>query len=110
MVQVKAKKTNVKSFEQIILKFPYLNGGFKKCMSFFYALDENGDGVIDVNELAGQISTLGVLETDSEALLDIFRAADIDDSKEIDQKEFVTLLAIFHLLKVTLLHFLSRCY
>lgn len=103
VMQTKAKKatTTVKSFEQILLKFSFLNNGFEKCMQLFSLLDENGDGVIDINELMAHISKLGILETDKEALLDIFNAADIDGSKEIDRKEFITLLAIFHLLKVT---------
>ncbi|GMH32195.1 hypothetical protein BSKO_00029 [Bryopsis sp. KO-2023] len=92
-------KGGIKSFNQLLLKFPVLGVGFNKCRELFSSVDEKKNGVIDIGGLVKNLAHIGIEESDHDILLNIFTAADIDNSKRIDEKEFIILLAIFHLLK-----------
>lgn len=91
----------IHSLNQLLLKFPYLHKGFEKSRALFVTLDTNNDGAIDIQELLKSSSMLGIREVDHSVLQNIFRAADIDGSHEIDTAEFIIMLALFHLLKVS---------
>lgn len=100
IVASKAKRKRTRAdytFNELLLKFPRMAAGFKKCRELFKLLDTNGDKLIDMQEFTSQAHKLG-LEGHVKVLKDIFHAADVDDSKQIDAMEFVLVFVIIHLL------------
>lgn len=85
------------TFNELLLKFPKMAAGFKKCREYFNRLDSNGDKLIDMTEFTSQASKLG-LSMDLEDLKNVFDAADIDRSTKIDVFEFVLVFVVIHLL------------
>lgn len=89
---------SIKSFNSIILKFPKIDESFRKCKATFQDFDEDGNGVIDPQELKHCIHKLGINFTDEE-INDLFGVCDITEVKGIKFKEFIVLLCLVHLLK-----------
>eukprot|EP00879_Flechtneria_rotunda_P029897 GHRR01032362.1.p1 GENE.GHRR01032362.1~~GHRR01032362.1.p1 ORF type:complete len:125 (+),score=36.80 GHRR01032362.1:477-851(+) len=76
---------------------PQMAAGFKKVRKYFNMLDLNGDHVIDMREFTTQAHKIG-LDMKPEDLKNVFDAADIDHSMEIDVFEFVLVFVVIHLL------------
>ncbi|KAL8135499.1 putative calcium-binding protein CML21 isoform X2 [Apium graveolens] len=101
--------TSLKSFNSIILKFPKIDSSLRKCKATFQQFDEDGNGVIDRQELKHCFRELEISFTDDEAN-DLFEACDIADDTGMKFSEFIVLLCLVYLLKQgsTDLHAKSR--
>lgn len=86
------------SLNELLLKFPKLAKGFKKARELFHLIDTNGDNRIDLREFTTQADKIG-LSGIRFALEDVFQAADIDNSNNIDVMEFMLVFLVVHLLQ-----------
>ncbi|XP_071697752.1 probable calcium-binding protein CML21 [Rutidosis leptorrhynchoides] len=93
-----SKGTSMKSFNTIILKFPKIDTGLRKCKAIFEQFDEDRSGSIDPKELNNCFRKLEIDFTDEE-INDIFKECDINDDMGIGFKEFIVLLCLVYLLK-----------
>nr|XP_043622173.1 probable calcium-binding protein CML21 [Erigeron canadensis] len=93
-----SKGTSMKSFNTIILKFPKIDTGLRKCKAIFEEFDEDKSGTIDPKELNHCFRKLEIDFTDEE-INDVFRECDINDDMGINFKEFIVLLCLVYLLK-----------
>eukprot|EP00879_Flechtneria_rotunda_P024744 GHRR01026250.1.p1 GENE.GHRR01026250.1~~GHRR01026250.1.p1 ORF type:complete len:270 (+),score=96.77 GHRR01026250.1:245-1054(+) len=93
----KNRQSHGLTFNELLLKFPKMAAGFKKVRKYFNMLDLNGDHVIDMREFTTQAHKIG-LDMKPEDLKNVFDAADIDHSMEIDVFEFVLVFVVIHLL------------
>jgi Ca2+-binding EF-hand superfamily protein len=72
------------TFNELLLKFPKMAAGFKKCREYFNQIDLNGDKLVDMGEFTSQAGKLG-LDMSLQDLRDVFEAADIDRSTKIGE-------------------------
>ncbi|XP_042005361.1 probable calcium-binding protein CML21 [Salvia splendens] len=93
-----AKGCSIKSFNSIILKFPKIDQSLRKCKATFENFDEDGNGVIDQQELKHCFEKLEISFTDEE-INDLFDACDISDAKGIKFNEFIVLLCLVYFLR-----------
>ncbi|KAL3637563.1 putative calcium-binding protein cml21 [Castilleja foliolosa] len=92
------KGSSIKSFNSIILKFPKIDESFRKCKTAFQEFDEDGNGVIDPQELKHCFCKLELSFTDEE-INDLFEACDINEDMRMKFNEFIVLLCLVYLLK-----------
>lgn len=78
-----AGKTEAKrhTMDELMLKFPTLRNGFRKCRELFAAFDQNNDDLVSFSEFQAGCLEIGL---DSESVRHLFQAADIDHSHKID--------------------------
>ncbi|XP_047977031.1 probable calcium-binding protein CML21 isoform X2 [Salvia hispanica] len=93
-----AKGCSIKSFNSIILKFPKIDQSLRKCKATFENFDEDGNGVIDPQELKHCFEKLEISLTDEE-INDLFDACDISEAKGIKFNEFIVLLCLVYFLR-----------
>lgn len=93
-----AQGCTIKSFNSIILKFPKIDESLRKCKATFQDFDEDGNGVIDPEELKNCFLKLEIGFPDEE-INDLFEACDINEVKGIKFNEFIVLLCLVYLLK-----------
>ncbi|GFP99123.1 probable calcium-binding protein cml21 [Phtheirospermum japonicum] len=92
------KGSSIKSFNSIILKFPKIDESFRKCKTAFEEFDEDGNGVIDPQELKHCFCKLELNFTDEE-INDLFEACDINEDMRMKFNEFIVLLCLVYLLE-----------
>ncbi|KAG8365196.1 hypothetical protein BUALT_Bualt18G0079200 [Buddleja alternifolia] len=90
--------SSTKSFNSIILKFPKIDEGFKKCRATFEEFDEDKNGAIDPQELKHCFRKMEIDFSDEE-INDLFEACDINEHMAIKFSEFIVLLCLVYLLK-----------
>ncbi|KAL1556111.1 putative calcium-binding protein cml21 [Salvia divinorum] len=93
-----AQGSSIKSFNSIILKFPKIDQSLRKCKATFENFDEDGNGVIDPQELKHCFEKLEISFTNEE-INDLFDACDISEAKGIKFNEFIVLLCLVYFLK-----------
>ncbi|KAI7742188.1 hypothetical protein M8C21_028351 [Ambrosia artemisiifolia] len=93
-----SKGTSMKSFNTILLKFPKIDAGLRKCKAIFEEFDEDKSGSIDPKELNHCFRKLEIDFTDEE-INDLFEECDINKDMGIAYKEFNVLLCLVYLLK-----------
>ncbi|XP_042009922.1 probable calcium-binding protein CML21 isoform X1 [Salvia splendens] len=93
-----AQGCSIKSFNSIILKFPKIDQSLRKCKATFENFDEDGNGVIDPQELKHCFEKLEISFTDEE-INDLFDACDISEAKGIKFNEFIVLLCLVYFLR-----------
>ncbi|CAI9760349.1 unnamed protein product [Fraxinus pennsylvanica] len=98
MKRRETKGSSLKSFNSIILKFPKIDGSFRKCKATFEKFDEDGSGAIDPQELKHCFLELEINSTDEE-INDLFEACDINEDRGMNFNEFIVLLCLVYLLK-----------
>ncbi|CAK7328458.1 unnamed protein product [Dovyalis caffra] len=90
-------KTNFKSMNSIILRFPQLKEELKRMRGVFEQYDEDANGSIDIDELKKCLQKLQ-LNLKEEEVEDLFHSCDIDQSEGIQFNEFIVLLCLIYLL------------
>ncbi|GFP94799.1 probable calcium-binding protein cml21 [Phtheirospermum japonicum] len=90
--------SNLKSFNTIILKFPKIDESLRKCKSTFKDFDEDGNGVIDPQELKRCFQKLEIDFSDEE-INDLFETCDISDDMGMKFNDFIVVLCLVYLLK-----------
>ncbi|KAK4491819.1 hypothetical protein RD792_002595 [Penstemon davidsonii] len=90
--------SSMKSFNNIILKFPKIDQSLRKCKATFEGFDEDGSGAIDPQELKHCFQKLEIKFSDEE-INDLFEACDINEDMGIKFNEFIVLLCLVYLLK-----------
>ncbi|KAH9311412.1 hypothetical protein KI387_026447, partial [Taxus chinensis] len=103
MVEVTKKRAasgerSLKSFNSVIMKFPKIDESFKKLKSVFQKIDDDSNGTIDLDELKRGFQELHISFTDKE-MKELYQECDMNESKGIDFKEFIVLLALVYLLE-----------
>lgn len=93
-----AQGCTIKSFNSIILKFPKIDESLRNCKAAFENFDEDGNGVIDPEELKHCFQKLEISFPDEE-INDLFEACDINEVKGIKFNEFIVLLCLVYHLK-----------
>lgn len=99
LLQKRASRQQVKasSFNKLLLRFGHLNRGFAKCKKVFHSLDNDGNEVIDLQELAEGCHKLG-FDISTEVVDKVFHATDLDGNKSIDFREFIVVLAVLYMI------------
>ena len=99
MLQKRAARTQVKasSFNKLLLRFGHLNKGFSKCKNVYHSLDNDGNDVIDLQELAEGCEKLG-FDISNDVVGKVFQASDLDGNKVIDFREFIVVLAVLYMI------------
>ncbi|KAG5254278.1 hypothetical protein OIU76_019994 [Salix suchowensis] len=90
-------KTNFKSMNSIIMRFPQFKEELKHIRGVFEQYDEDGNGNIDMEELKKCLQKLQ-LNLKEEEVEDLFHSCDIDQSEGIQFNEFIVLLCLIYLL------------
>ncbi|KAF6145961.1 hypothetical protein GIB67_033320 [Kingdonia uniflora] len=90
--------TSLKSFNNIILKFPKIDESLRNCKNIFEQFDENANGSIDPEELKHCLQKLEISFSEDE-ITDLFEACDIRDNMGMKFNEFIVLLCLVYLLK-----------
>ncbi|EXB51070.1 putative calcium-binding protein CML21 [Morus notabilis] len=90
--------TSMKSFDNIILKFPKIDESLRNCKAIFELFDEDSNGAIDQEEMKKCFHKLGISFTEEE-ISDFFNACDINEDMGIKFNEFIVLLCLVYLLK-----------
>ncbi|GLJ26211.1 hypothetical protein SUGI_0503050 [Cryptomeria japonica] len=93
-----SRECSVKSFNSVIMKFNKIDESFKKLRSVFQKIDKDFDGKIDLDKLKRGFQELHVSLTDQE-IKELYQECDMDESRGIDFKEFIVLLALIYLLE-----------
>lgn len=93
-----AKGSCMKSFNQLILKFPKIDESFRNCKTIFEQFDEDSNGAIDPEELKHCFQKLEINFTEEE-ISDLFEACDINENMGMKFNEFIVLLCLVYLLK-----------
>ena len=98
-MQKRATKHQVKasSFNKLLLRFGHLNKGFAKCKTVFHSLDNDGNEVIDLQELAEGCQKLG-FDISAEVIDKVYKATDKDGNNSIDFREFIVVLAVLYMI------------
>ncbi|PSR95243.1 Calcium-binding protein [Actinidia chinensis var. chinensis] len=101
--------SSMKSFNNIILKFPKIDESLRKCKDIFQQFDEDANGAIDPEELKRCFHKLEINFTEEE-IDDLFEACDINEDLGMKFNEFIVLLCLVYLLKEdpTAVHAKSR--
>jgi len=81
------------SWDRIILKFPAIAANFKRVEHVFNKYDTNNDGRVSMGELGVCMKDLGA-DLSRGDLVKLFEGVDLDNSRELDKKEFLLCLAI----------------
>uniref|UniRef100_A0A453SF45 EF-hand domain-containing protein n=2 Tax=Aegilops tauschii subsp. strangulata TaxID=200361 RepID=A0A453SF45_AEGTS len=97
MKQRAAHGTSVKSFNSIIMKFPKIDEGLRKCKTIFEQFDEDSNGEIDKEELKNCFHKLEISFTEEE-ISDLFEACDINEDMGMKYNEFIVFLCLVYLL------------
>ena len=99
MLQKRAarKGHQASSFNKLLLRFGSLHKGFAKCKVVYDSLDEDGNEVIDLQELSIGCQKLG-LDITADIISKVFSATDLDGNKVIDFREFIVVLAILYMI------------
>lgn len=99
LLKKRADRQQVKasSFNKLLLRFGHLNRGFDKCKKVFHSLDNDGNEVIDLQELAEGCHKLG-FDISTEVIDKVFHATDLDGNKSIDFREFIVVLAVLYMI------------
>ena len=97
MKQRAAHGTSVKSFNTIIMKFPKIDEGLRKCKTIFEQFDEDSNGEIDKEELKNCFQKLEISFTEEE-ISDLFEACDINEDMGMKYNEFIVFLCLVYLL------------
>lgn len=79
------------------MRFGHLHKGFAKCKDVYNSLDEDGNEVIDLQELSIGCQKLG-LDISADVIGKVFSATDLDGNKVIDFREFIVVLAILYMI------------
>lgn len=79
------------------MRFGSLHKGFAKCKLVYDSLDEDGNEVIDLQELSIGCQKLG-LDITADIISKVFSATDLDGNKVIDFREFIVVLAILYMI------------
>ncbi|GLU08708.1 hypothetical protein SLE2022_256050 [Rubroshorea leprosula] len=90
-------RSNFKSIDSIIMKFPQFKEGFTNLRGVFLQYDEDSNGSIDREELKKCLEKLQ-LHLSEEEVEDLFHSCDVDGSQGIQFNEFIVLLCIIYLL------------
>nr|GLL22471.1 probable calcium-binding protein CML21 isoform X1 [Ipomoea trifida] len=90
--------TSIKSFDNMLLKFPKIDENLQKCKAVFQEFDVDGNGAIDPTELKYCFHKLEINFTDEE-INDLFEACDINHHMGIKFNEFIVLLCLAYLLR-----------
>lgn len=90
-------KTNFKSMNSIIMRFPQFKEELKHIRGVFEQYDEDANGNIDMEELKKCLQNLQ-LNLKEEEVEDLFHSCDIDQSEGIQFNEFIVLLCLIYLL------------
>lgn len=93
-----AKGSSMRSFNQLILKFPKIDESLRKCKTIFEQFDEDSNGAIDHEELKHCFHKLEIKSTEEE-ISDLFDACDINENLGMKFNEFIVLLCLVHLLE-----------
>lgn len=91
------KQHQASSFNKLLLRFGSLHRGFAKCKVVYDSLDEDGNEVIDLQELSIGCQRLG-LDITPDVIGKVFSATDLDGNKVIDFREFIVVLAILYMI------------
>ncbi|CAN1144472.1 Probable calcium-binding protein CML22 [Linum perenne] len=86
-----------KSINTIIMRFPQFKEQLKDIKGVFEQFDEDGNGIIDLQELKKCIKKLQLNLKDSD-MDDLFHSCDFDGSGGIQFNEFIVLLCLIYLL------------
>ena len=107
LLQKRASRRQVKasSFNKLLLRFGHLNRGFDKCKQVFHSLDNDGNEVIDLQELAEGCHKLG-FDISTEVIDKVFHATDLDGNKSIDFREFIVVLAVLYMISTEVISIL----
>ena len=99
ILQKRAARSQVKasSFNKLLLRFGHLNKGFAKCKNVYHHLDNDGNDVIDLQELALGCEKLG-FDISNDVVGKVFQASDLDGNKVIDFREFIVVLAVLYMI------------
>lgn len=99
LLQNRATKNQLKasSFNKLLLRFGHLNKGFAKCKTVFHSLDNDGNEVIDLQELAEGCQKLG-FDISAEVIDKVYKATDKDGNNSIDFREFIVVLAVLYMI------------
>ncbi|MCD7451400.1 hypothetical protein HAX54_011708 [Datura stramonium] len=90
-------KSNFRSINGIILKFPRFREGLKEIKGVFEQFDEDSNGTIDLEELKKCIKKLQ-FHVKEEEIDDLFHSCDVDEKEGIQFNEFIVLLCLLYLL------------
>lgn len=90
-------RTNFKSIDSIIMRFPQFREALKNLRCVFEQYDEDSNGAIDRDELKRCLEKLQ-LQLPEEEVEDLFHSCDIDRSEGIQFNEFIVLLCLIYLL------------
>lgn len=96
MKQRASHGTSVKSFNSIIMKFPKIDEGLRKCKTIFEQFDEDSNGEIGKEELKNCFQKLEISFT--EEISDLFEACDINEDMGMKYNEFIVFLCLVYLL------------
>ncbi|KAF9604996.1 hypothetical protein IFM89_012952 [Coptis chinensis] len=104
-----AEGSSMKSFNQLILKFPKIDESLRNCKTIFEQFDEDSNGAIDPEELKHCFHKLEIKFAEEE-IIDLFEACDINANMGMKFNEFIVLLCLVYLLKEdpTALHAKSK--
>ncbi|KAJ8547087.1 hypothetical protein K7X08_010673 [Anisodus acutangulus] len=90
-------KSNFRSINSIILKFPQFKEGLKEIKGVFEQFDEDSNGTIDREELKKCVKKLQ-FHVKEEEIDDLFHSCDVDEKEGIQFSEFIVLLCLIYLL------------
>ncbi|KAL5728947.1 putative calcium-binding protein cml21 [Ranunculus cassubicifolius] len=99
-----AEGSSMRSFNQLILKFPKIDESLRKCKSTFDKFDEDSNGAIDPEELKHCFNKLEINFTEEE-ISDLFEACDISENMGMKFNEFIVLLCLVYLLEDPTAHY-----
>ncbi|XP_044500545.1 probable calcium-binding protein CML22 isoform X2 [Mangifera indica] len=102
MIEVKRSssgRSNFKSVDSIILRFPQFKAGLKNIKGVFEQHDEDSNGIIDRKELKKCLAKLQLSLKEKE-INELFDFCDIDGSEGIQFNEFIVLLCLIYLLVI----------
>lgn len=102
------KQHQASSFNKLLLRFGSLHKGFAKCKVVYDSLDEDGNEVIDLQELSVGCQRLG-LDISADVIGKVFSATDLDGNKVIDFREFIVVLAILYMITTEVCTPLHSC-
>ena len=92
------KKGHINSFDQVILRFPKINGAFQKVKDLFKSCDDDGNGTLDYEEIKPIMGKLGTQSMTDEEINLVFHEADMYHNNQLTHKEFMVCLALGYVL------------
>ncbi|KAA0165672.1 hypothetical protein FNF27_07588 [Cafeteria roenbergensis] len=82
-----------RTLTKIVLQFPRVKKAFRTVRLVWRRFDADGNGTLDFDELCRCLEAMGAHVTPADAH-DMFKEADVDDSKGLDFREFIVALAL----------------